>query len=288
MSRFWKDHNGKVHRIDTTGKVVSSNPKEFAHISNGHNFLFDGPSSWEGTIEHYFDNADRNMSEVIQDLTEFREWNNFEKKHNYAVQEEDDDNLDLLRECILSLIVRSPMYRNSLNSLVVGIRGTLEKSESKMLITSNMGTSYKELLKNSKSCGRLAILFSDSAEFIYGDGVYSNVSTGVHNLTDLRVVIPLTPYIAVVWANPMACASKPHATAMAVDASTVSMINHATQIYSKEYLFYRSEKPAISEEFASGEHKVFADRKNPLYQFINGLIKDHSESVYSFFHCNYL
>jgi len=282
LSKFWKDENGKVHRIEPNGKVILSNPKEFAHISNGHNFLYDNPSSWEGTIEHYFDTPDRNMANVIQDLKEFREWNQFEKKYIYAVQEEDGDNLDRLRECILSLIVRSPMYRNSLNNLVLGFRGELEKSESKLLTTSNLGTAYRELIKNSKGRGRLVILFSDYAEFIYGDGIYSNISSTVHHLTDLRVVIPFTPNIAVIWASPMSYASKPHTMALAIDALTVLMINNATQVYSKDYLFYRREKPEIIEAFALQEHRVFAERKNALFEFVNDLIEDLSGREYMF------
>jgi hypothetical protein len=282
ISKFWENENGKIHRIEPTGKVVLSNPKEFAHISNGHNFLYDKPSSWEETIEHYFDTPDQNMGNVIQDLKGFREWNYFEKRYIYAVQEEDGDNIDLLRECILSLIVRSPMYRNTLNNLVLGFRGELEKSESKLLIASNLGTAYRELINNSKGCGRLAVLFSDDAEFIYGDGIYSNISTSLHYLTDLRVVIPLTPNIAVVWSNPMSHSAKPHIMATSVDALTVSMINDATQVYSKDYLFYRSEKPKIIETFALQEHRVFAERKNSLFEFVNSLIKDNSDREHMF------
>ncbi|MFT5708931.1 MAG: hypothetical protein ACI9ES_003238 [Oceanospirillaceae bacterium] len=147
---------------------------------------------------------------------------------------------------------------------------------------SNLGAAYRELIKNSKGRGRLVILFSDDAEFIYGDGIYSNISSTVHNLTDLRVVIPFTPNIAVIWATPMAYASKPHTMALAVDALTVLRINSATQVYSKDYLFYRSDKPEIIEAFALQEHRVFAERKNALFEFVNSLIEDHSDREYMF------
>ena len=118
--------------------------------------------------------------------------------------------------------------------------------------------------------------FSDSAEFIYGDGTYSNISSKVHDLYAMRVVIALTPNIAIVWSNPPAYTSKPTVKALQVDSTVVSMVNEATQIYSKDYLFYRNDKPELIDAFKIGEHRIFAERENRSLQFINSLIEDHS------------
>ncbi|MBC3765832.1 DUF4238 domain-containing protein [Neptunicella marina] len=273
LSQFWLNKSGKVNRISSNGEIISSNPKEFAHISNGHNFIYDSPNSWEGTIEPFFDNSDRNMRSIVKDLEEFRSWNSFEKRYMYATQSEEHQNIDLLRECILSLVVRSPFYRNRLNNLVIGFRGEIPKKESKMLITSNMGSAFRELTRNSVRCGRLAILFSDEAEFIYGDGVYNNISSSVYYLSNLQIVIPITPNIAVVWANPRSYMSQPLVQSLPIDRRTVLMINNAIQIYSKDYIFYRNEMPELIEPFTRNEHLTYSNNQNPLYKFVDHLIR---------------
>jgi len=197
LSKYWGNEKGLVQRIDFTGKVIPSKPKEFGQISDGHNMLFENDSPWQSTIEHYFDEPDQKMLKIViwleslkrevktGDTTEFV----------YLSQEREHENLDILRECIISLAVRSPKYRNAQNSFVESFRGKLEKKESKRLIAANINQKYKTLVENSKGAGKFTLLFSEKNEFIYGDGFYSNINATTENLSGLKMVIPMTPHI---------------------------------------------------------------------------------------------
>ncbi|MCK5542743.1 MAG: hypothetical protein KAI40_08610 [Desulfobacterales bacterium] len=55
-----------MQRIDSTGNVIPSTPKEFGQISNGHNIIFENESPWQSTIEHYFDKPDNNMPKIVE------------------------------------------------------------------------------------------------------------------------------------------------------------------------------------------------------------------------------
>ena len=69
ISKYWGNEKGLVHRVDFCGNVISSTPKEFGKISNGHNILFEEDSPWQTTIEHYFDKPDRSMTKIVEWLT---------------------------------------------------------------------------------------------------------------------------------------------------------------------------------------------------------------------------
>lgn len=51
----------------------------------------------------------------------------------------------------------------------------------------------------------------------------------------------------------------------------VMFFNETVQIYSKECLFYRSEKPRLSEHFVTREHLEYACDDDPLDQLLDGI-----------------
>ncbi len=282
ISKFWESERGLVQRIDSSEKVVSSKGKEFGQISGGHNMLFERVSPWQSTIEHYFDDPDRNMSSIIEWLASLKSEVDSEgtKEKQDLNQERESENLDILRECIISLVVRAPKFRNSLNSSVESIRGKLDKSESKRLIASNIHQKYKALIKSSKGVGKFALLFSDEYEFIYGDGVYSNITPVTEQLHDIKLVIPLTPDIAVVWSSPMVFQTYPRIMSIVANKEIVAMVNNSVQVYSKDYLFFREQKPDLIGDFKIGEHRVYSHQSDPVGKLVDSLIEDESSKYF--------
>lgn len=254
--------------------VIRSHPKEFAHIKNGHNFIVTGGSAWESTIEQEFDLADRNMASIVKNLKSFREWNCFEKRFDLAIQEEDDQNLNLLRHAIISLVVRSPLYRSRIKNIVTSIRGNIPKTESNNLISANLGQCFRTLSKNIENRGKMAILFSDNIEFIYGDGIYNTVPTSPQPLSTFEIIIPMTPNIAVVWILPSIYSPRPRAISRFASKEDVKAINQSTLIYSEEYIFYRNDRPSSIELNKDKEHMHFANRDNPMTELIRRLFPD--------------
>jgi hypothetical protein len=285
LSKYWENERGLVHRIDFRGEVIRSSPKEFGQISDGHNILFEGESPWQSTIENYFDKADRNMPTIVDWLASLKSEVKTENTRVflYLSQEREDDNLDALRECIISLAVRSPKYRNAQNSFVEMLRGKLEKAESKRLIAANIHQKYGTLVQNSKGTGKFAILFSEEFEFIFGDGFYSNINAATEHLFGVKIVIPMTPHIAVAWSSPMAYRSYPRLISIKADKEIVEIVNNSVQVYSKEYLFFRTQKPSLIEDFKLGKHKVYGYQTDPVYTLIDSLIPDENRKQFGLF-----
>ena len=265
LSNYWADEKGLVYRIDVSGKVIPSKPKEFGSISDGHNLLFQGRSSWESTIEGYFDKPDRSMKSVVSFLNSVIER---EKEGTFEVDDIDKDMLNLSKECLISLLVRSPRYRSGISSLIESLRGEIPKADGKSLISSNMNQKYKFLLKKSLNAGKLLILYSESDEFIYGDGLFSNLTVNTHDFSNFYSLVPFTPSLSLAWSVPREYRSKPEITSAILNSEQVKLINNSTQIYSKEYLFFRSQHPELLEEFRVNEHLKYRDIINPVSSII--------------------
>ncbi|MES1312243.1 DUF4238 domain-containing protein [Vibrio cholerae] len=271
LSKHWVNDQGSVHRIDCYGKIIKSNPKQFGLISDGHNILFRNGSVWNSTIEGHFDRPDNAMPQIVDMLKNLRSKDDGER---FIDVEKDTDELNLLRECLLSLLVRAPLYRFYIESMLSGFRGQIGKQETKRLISLNMNQKYDSLIKSSRNSGRLVVLFSDENEFIYGDGIYSTLSSTTEKLTSFKAVVPITPKIAVIWSIPTVYTPYPKLSAKLIDNKVVSVVNDATQIYSKEYLFYCNQQPALSNDFKCNEHQMYEYHDGPITDLIRELVPE--------------
>lgn len=281
LSKYWGNEQGLVYRKDYSGKIIRSKPKAFGQISDGHNILFDEESPWESTFEDFFDNPDRSMPKIIDWLESLSE-NLSPSSATQILEDQECPNLDLLREGIISLIIRSPRYRSAQSSFVESFRGELGKSENKTLIAANIHQKYRTLADSSIGIGKFSILYSHDFEFIFGDGFYSNVNAATERLHGLRVVVPMTPQIAVIWCSPMAYRSKPKIVGVHATPETVEEINKSVQVYSKEYLFYRSQEPDLIKDFKVGQHRVYQHEYDPMRALVNKYIPEESSTPLGF------
>lgn len=119
--------------------------------------------------------------------------------------------------------------------------------------------------------GKIRFFFSESSEFIFGDGFYHNISIdGVCCEPDIRILVPLTPNLTVLYVRPMAYMVEPKLMTRLASHELVMRVNETVQIYSKEYLFYRSEKPTLSKHFFTREHLIFSGA-DPIDQLIDSI-----------------
>jgi hypothetical protein len=270
LSNFWIDNKGLVYRIDANGKVIPSKPKEFGAISDGHNLIFSQKSSWESTIEDYFDKPDSSMGSVVNFLQALKER---EKEELFNLNDSEKELLDLSKECLISLLVRSPRYRNGICYLIESLRGKLPKAEEKSLVSSNIHQKYRALVNKSLNTGKLLVLFSEQDEFIYGDGLFSNLTVNTQSFSDFYSLVPFTPSISLAWSVPREYKTKPEINFSILNNDQVKLINNATQIYSKDYLFFRSQQPELLEEFKAREHSQYNATMNPISSIIYNLIQ---------------
>lgn len=269
LSEFWADENGAVTWVAPDGTEKPSKPETWGAIRNGHTVNF-GPE-WKSSFEGAFNRADTNFPYVVNDLlqvdSDFRHRDEPVAKRLHPVKI-DGTTLENLRECIASLIVRLPQNRNQAIATAEYYRGSIDnKRERDNLIALNL---FHQLGTTTKSLygGKFILVFSERDEFIFGDGFYHNVSPGHGTATNIKIVVPLTPNLVVIYFRPMEYVSEPNAFSVRIEGSEVQAFNDLIQVYSKNMLFFRSQRPQLLPAFERGEHLQFEYHRLPWLQEI--------------------
>lgn len=262
------------------GEVRRSPPKNFGVIGNGHLIKLshntEDKSPWDQNFEPEFQRADDNFPILIAWLE------NLDRKPfsgltrlsgHFVAQPADDDRLNTLIEGIVSLAVRSPMNREAAVSLAEHFRGPLNGRERNALIGMNMRDSHRAAVKAIGMRGKFAILYSPDREFIYGDGFFHNIISPTQTHPTPKILAPITPRIAVLFARPMSYSTEPKLCTLVVTEDEAEALNKTVQIYAKHALFYRSDRPEITPDFCRGQHLQYASSDNPVDRMINLLSK---------------
>lgn len=265
LLKEWEDENGKICRIDYHGEILEGTRRNLAKIKNGHNFIIGKDSSWNHTFEGQFDKADNQFPSVIEWLEELK------KRHlntkgtlsssPFLPHDYDEALWQKLSECIASLVVRSPCFRNRSIAFPEGISTPSGRAGKQVLIAANIMHSLAPITEELCQNGKYVIVFSTDNEFIFGDGFYHNLSSNnVKCITGTRILIPLTPSITVFYVSPNAYRPEPKLMTATTNNKRVQEFNETIQIYSKDYLFYRTQKPELSEHFCSRQHMFYSGR----------------------------
>jgi len=272
LSTHWTNESGHIHRIDPSGKTIRSTPLALARISGGHDIVFDQPSNWEQSFEQYFDRPDGNFPKVVT-------WvQSIVQKHSptssdpngFCEHQCSDDDLLRLFECMLSLVIRSPRFRSSAVEFAESLRGSLPAKEQKRLAAANLKNSYSSLTNDLRAEGKYVVYVSESEEFLFGDGFYTNLNVGSQNLFGARILLPMTPTIAILHARPMQYNPEPRLLSKKADPDLVALLNETVQIFAKDCLFYRSDEPKLSGRFKSGQFLRFGSH-DPIDELIRSI-----------------
>ena len=126
------------------------------------------------------------------------------------------------------------------------------------------------------------MIFSAEREFVFGDGFYHNVVAPINAPLSPRILAPLTPWLSVLMARPTRYIAEPKLSTLVVSAEEANMLNEIIQIYAKGELFYRSERPTVTEYFAVNKHLELAQAdQNPIEDMIENLpgVPDRDRSL---------
>ena len=145
LSQYWKNDRGLICRIDTSGAITMSTPKRTARIADGHNIRIAG-SPWDSTFEQYFDQPDGTFPRLISWL-ESLATNHPSDQPAFVTHQCGDDDLGSLGECLVSLVLRSPMFREQILKTIKHVRSNVSKEELRTLIAANLGQSYSQLIR---------------------------------------------------------------------------------------------------------------------------------------------
>jgi hypothetical protein len=163
------------------------------------------------------------------------------------------------------------MNREASVSLAEHLRGPLPSTERNALIGSNMQRAQRLIADSIGSRGKFAVLYSNGREFVYGDGFFHTVSAIVNPPFAPRILAPVTPSISVMVSRPTIFTVEPRLVTIVLSEDEVDRCNHAVQVYSRDALYYRNDRPRLDDSFRCGEHQKYSSPDNPIDSLFNSL-----------------
>ena len=269
LSGYWADEGGGVTWLRPDGTSIKSLPKRFGAIRDGHTIRMSNvpgdDSVWDDSFEKDFDQADGSYHRVLKWLNELHRCGPpFETSlaKRFVPTPVSQPDFDEFLVCAFSLIVRSPQFRQIAGAYSVhhGMPGH-ERSVRRVMLA-NMRHGLENLTRAFGGSGKAVAIFSPERELIFGDGFFTNVTPPAQHMLRPRAIIPLTPSLAILIQRPGAYIVDPNLCTLVVNQQEADELNGIVQVYAKEAVFYRSERPSILPEFERGEHLRFADDRN--------------------------
>lgn len=270
VSKHWAGEDGRTGWISADGTVRRLPPDQLGMIGNGHHIklgpALGGEGSWDSSFEREFDMADRNFPSLIAWMETLR--HEFLVGHNLSerlvVQAATEDQLRMLTESVVSLAVRSPRNREASVALAEKIRGSIPNFERNALIGMNMRQSQRIISDTIGARGKFAVLFSTGREFIFGDGFFHNCTAVCNPPHAPKLLVPITPGISVIVSRPGSFTVEPPLSVIVLNDEEVETCNFAIQVYSRDALFFRQQKPSLTGDFTCKKHLAYLDSNNSI------------------------
>lgn len=269
LSSYWADGEGGVNWLRPDGTSIKSPPKQFGAIRDGHTIRMSNvpgeETVWDNSFEKDFDQADGSFHRVLKWLNDLdRCGPPFEAPlcKRFVATPVSQQDFDELLVCASSLIVRSPQFRQVAGAYSIH-HGTPGRERSvRRVMLGNMRHGLESLTRAFNGSGKAVAIFSPERELVFGDGYFTNVTPPAQHLLRPRAIVPLTPSLAILIQRPGSYLLDPKLCTLVINQQEADELNRVVQIYAKEAIFYRSERPSISPEFERGEHLRFADDRN--------------------------
>jgi hypothetical protein len=284
LSRLWADAEGLTYQLSWNRKLARAAPAAFGAIRNAHLIKYDDSSTnWDETFEPAFDAADGLFPKVVESLLNLDTTNNTPGDAFCArlkPQEAPTELLDDLTECITSLIVRSPAFRYSVRSTVDKIRAEVGFDDldcADSLVGMNMRHCQRLFSRAMTRQGKFVVLDSGAREFIFGDGFLHNFSSTTNSPLIPRCLVPLTPSMSVLYSRPLSYRSDPKLMTLQLLPDEVDFLNDTIQIYSRDFIFFRTERPALIAQFTQRKFLQYRHHKQP---WLDGLIDAASNACF--------
>jgi hypothetical protein len=274
VSIHWRGDDGTVARIDPTGRTVRSSPEKFGVIRNAHHIKLghkaEGPSPWDSSFEKEFDRADGGFPALIDWLARLHQ-DGDSTYGRFTEHAATDDQLAALTESVVSLVVRSPRSREGFVGVAERLRGPLPSKERNALISLNMHRKQRMVSDSIGNRAKFAVLFSRDREFIFGDGFFHNLQGVVDTPSSPKILVPLTPSMAVAITRPWRFLTHPRLVSIVLHPLEVDAVNLSVQAYAKSELFFRSEQPELDYAFRTGKHLQYSHPDNPIDTFLRSI-----------------
>ncbi len=277
VSRHWAGEDGKTGWLKPDGTCLRIPPARLGVINNGHHIRIAGAeksSPWDQSFERVFDKADSNFPYLIKWLEglEHRPVRNVKDLRDRFIHHPCTES-ELLRmtECGVSLAVRAPMNREASAAIADGLRGPMEAAERNVIIGMNMRNSQRTIADNIGASGKFVAIYSQGKEFVYGDGFFHNIRNAQMPATLPKLFAPITPHVCILICRPTRFMVEPQLSTLVLDDHEVGICNHAVQIYAKNAIYFRSQRPELHEDFRRAAHLKYAELGNPIDSLIHSI-----------------
>lgn len=291
VSKHWAAEDGKTGWLKPDGNYVRIPPAKLGVIGNGHHIKLGsaGKSSpWDQSFERVFDRADSHFPDLIKwlgGLDRRPKSEIMELKRRFFPQKcVDEDKLLLMTECAVSLAVRGPMNREASVAIADHLRGPMESAERNALIGLNMRSSQRSIADGIGARGKFVAIYSQAKEFVFGDGFFHNVVNVQMAPYVPKLFVPITPHICILICRPSSYMTEPRLSTLVLDDHEVDICNQTVQIYSKNAIYFRSQLPALHEDFRRAKHLRYAHPDNPIDYIIRSIpgVQERNSSVDQF------
>jgi len=261
LADHWTAADGMVSVVRPNGTVHRAPAGAFGAITNAHHMKMGGP--WDSTFEPIFNQPDDEMAAFVRWLATLEASLAAPERsmvERISPQPLPDEHAAQIARVTASLLARSPNIRASIKLTTESFRrdfGMADPTADKTLIAANQRGLY-DAYRKRMARGRWAILFSDEKEFVAGDGFLHNFPASQDALNSgLKLVLPILPTATIAYMSPMQYPTEPRLVTLRLGADEVERLNAITQVYASDFLFYREDKPMLTEAFRHGEHRQF-------------------------------
>lgn len=279
LAEHWAAADGMVSVVRPNGEIRRAPPGAFGAITNAHHMKLGGP--WDSTFEPIFNQPDGETADFVRWFATLEtSLIGMEKPRIERITPQVlcNDRRWQMARIVASLLARSPSIRHSIRISTEYQReqlGLADPTVDKTLIALNQRGLYDAYRKRMEGSGRWAILFSDECEFIAGDGFLHNFPSSQDGINSGRkLLLPILPTAAIVYMLPMQHPTDPRLVTMRLGTSEVETINQISQVYAQDFLFFREQKPELTDAFKLAQHKIF---KHHGHDWLDDLFDDLSQ-----------
>lgn len=261
LSRFWANEDDEVGCLFPDGTVRFANHAQWGVLKDAHNIKLAPDSPWNSTFEGDFDAADGSFPKVVEWVSDLVEAHGSAKtipnKSAYRWHEDDQPRLIALSECIASLAVRSPSFRSGFETLAESFGGAKTKQKKHVIASANLAHKQTRVARSIQGRGKFVLIFTRASEFCFGDGFYANTHSMDVSGMGGRMLVPLTPQIALLFTQPSTYTAVPKVMTKEAKPAEVDAINYVTSVYAKKHLFFQHRTPPLVTEYEEAEHLRF-------------------------------
>lgn len=265
LSALWQNDRGGLKRLRPDRRVDTIRHDNAGGQRNAHQIKFSDDSPWNTDFEADFNEVDGRWPEVVNLIEKMIE-NSLPvgfgpANHSFSSHAMQDSVREKISANLASLGLRSPAFRNRIRQSVSQFRANEIPSRDR-LIPLNMLHSFSDFRLSLSGHGKFLALVSGGAEFIFGDGFLCNFSIPSFNFSGARMLVPLTPRIAIFYDAPPRYSGGDRFYVRDLDWEELHLVNKITQIYSGKEIFYRNAPPIVFDEFTRGDFLNLENHSN--------------------------